>query len=74
MQCFVPRTSLFIISISDTESARASRKQYREAVFSVLFDMNVPAICAIDQVTIQRVYLLTWAAPAKFLKKRGDIC
>ncbi|XP_072994258.1 actin-related protein 8 [Typha latifolia] len=36
----------------DTESARASRKQYREAIYSVLFDMNVPAVCAIDQAIL----------------------
>ncbi|KAF3327607.1 actin-related protein 8 [Carex littledalei] len=41
-----------ICHCDDTESARASRKQYREAILSVLFDMNVPAICAIDQAVL----------------------
>ncbi|KAJ4773263.1 Actin family protein [Rhynchospora pubera] len=41
-----------ICHCDDTESARASRRQYREAIFSVLFDMNVPAICAIDQAVL----------------------
>ncbi|KAJ3678368.1 hypothetical protein LUZ60_002171 [Juncus effusus] len=36
----------------DTETARASRKQYMEAVYSVLFDMNVPAVCVIDQAVL----------------------
>ncbi|XP_066344806.1 actin-related protein 8-like [Miscanthus floridulus] len=36
----------------DTESARASRKQYKETLYSVLFDMNVPTVCAVDQVCI----------------------
>ncbi|KAM0855091.1 hypothetical protein ACQ4PT_050028 [Festuca glaucescens] len=36
----------------DTESARASRKQYKETLYSVLFDMNVPAVCAVDQALL----------------------
>ncbi|KAL5214193.1 hypothetical protein ABZP36_003345 [Zizania latifolia] len=36
----------------DTESARASRKQYKETLYSVLFDMNVPAVCAVDQAVL----------------------
>ncbi|CAL5014285.1 unnamed protein product [Urochloa decumbens] len=36
----------------DTESARASRKQYKETVYSVLFDMNAPAVCAVDQAVL----------------------
>ncbi|KAL6651588.1 hypothetical protein ACP70R_010513 [Stipagrostis hirtigluma subsp. patula] len=36
----------------DTESARASRKQYKEMLYSVLFDMNVPAVCAVDQAVL----------------------
>jgi hypothetical protein len=42
--------SLILFFITDTESARASRKQYEETLYSVLFDMNVPAVCAVDQV------------------------
>jgi len=40
----------------DTESARASRKQYKETIYSVLFDMNVPAVCAVDQVCINKFF------------------
>uniref|UniRef100_A0A453DC76 F-box domain-containing protein n=1 Tax=Aegilops tauschii subsp. strangulata TaxID=200361 RepID=A0A453DC76_AEGTS len=36
----------------DTEAARASRKQYKETLYSVLFDMNVPAVCAVDQALL----------------------
>ncbi|RCV15089.1 hypothetical protein SETIT_3G030600v2 [Setaria italica] len=36
----------------DTDSARASRKQYKETIYSVLFDMNVPAVCAVDQAVL----------------------
>ncbi|XP_064999157.1 actin-related protein 8-like isoform X3 [Musa acuminata AAA Group] len=36
----------------DTEAARASRRQLREAIYSVLFDMNAPAVCAIDQAVL----------------------
>uniref|UniRef100_A0A0D9WAW8 F-box domain-containing protein n=1 Tax=Leersia perrieri TaxID=77586 RepID=A0A0D9WAW8_9ORYZ len=38
--------------MDDTESARASRKQYKETLYSVLFDMNVPAVCAVDQAVL----------------------
>uniref|UniRef100_A0A7N0VMV8 F-box domain-containing protein n=1 Tax=Kalanchoe fedtschenkoi TaxID=63787 RepID=A0A7N0VMV8_KALFE len=36
----------------DTESARASRRQLKEAICSTLFDLNVPAVCAINQATL----------------------
>ncbi|KAL7253132.1 hypothetical protein ACSBR1_007620 [Camellia fascicularis] len=36
----------------DTESAKAARRQLKETIYSVLFDMNVPAVCAIDQATL----------------------
>lgn len=44
----------FFLSLSlslDTESARASRRQLKDAIHAVLFDMNAPAVCAIDQVS-----------------------
>ncbi|CAA6670780.1 unnamed protein product [Spirodela intermedia] len=41
--------SIPICHSDDTESARASRRQLRDAIYTVLFDMNVPAVCAIDQ-------------------------
>jgi hypothetical protein len=36
--------------ISDTESDKAARRQLKEAIHAALFDMNVPAVCAINQV------------------------
>ncbi|KAL9248973.1 Actin-related protein [Drosera capensis] len=41
-----------ICHYDDTESAKASRKQLGEAIHSVLFDLNVPAVCAINQATL----------------------
>ena len=38
--------------IADTESARASRRQLKDAIYTALFDMNVPAVCAINQVCL----------------------
>ncbi|OMP06923.1 hypothetical protein COLO4_07785 [Corchorus olitorius] len=37
---------------SDTESAKASRRQLKDAIHTVLFDMNVPAVCAVNQATL----------------------
>ncbi|KAL5190648.1 Actin-related protein 8 [Glycine soja] len=42
----------FVVVISDTESAKASRQQLKEAIYASLFDMNVPAVCAINQATL----------------------
>ncbi|XP_022154994.1 actin-related protein 8-like [Momordica charantia] len=42
----------FFFSASDTESAKASRQQLKEAIHSVLFDMNVPSVCAVNQATL----------------------
>ncbi|KAH6786222.1 actin-related protein 8 [Perilla frutescens var. hirtella] len=36
----------------DTESAKGSRRQLKDAIYSTLFDMNVPAVCAISQATL----------------------
>ncbi|KAG1364274.1 actin-related protein 8 [Cocos nucifera] len=52
-----PSSQPIIVSIpichsDDTESARASRRQLRETIYSVLFDMNAPAVCAIDQAVL----------------------
>lgn len=46
----------FMCLYSDTESAKASRRQLKEAIYRALFDMNVPAVCAINQVS----YLEFW--------------
>lgn len=40
----------FFLIIPDTESAKASRRQLKEAIYSALFGMNVPTVCAINQV------------------------
>ncbi|KAM1145563.1 hypothetical protein PS2_037300 [Malus domestica] len=43
--------SIPICHYNDTESTKASRGQLKEAIYKVLFDMNVPAVCAINQAT-----------------------
>ncbi|XP_015967852.1 actin-related protein 8 [Arachis duranensis] len=52
-----PNTQPVIVSVpichyDDTESAKASRRQLKEAIYSALFDMNVPAVCAVNQATL----------------------
>lgn len=44
--------SIPICHYDDTESAKASRRQLKDAIHTVLFDMNVPAVCAINQATL----------------------
>ncbi|KAK4782488.1 hypothetical protein SAY86_016590 [Trapa natans] len=44
--------SMPLIHYDDTESAKASRRQLKEAIYSTLFDMNVPAVCAVNQATL----------------------
>ncbi|KAJ9187113.1 hypothetical protein P3X46_002608 [Hevea brasiliensis] len=44
--------SLPICHYDDTESAKASRRQLKEAMYSALFDMNAPAVCTINQATL----------------------
>uniref|UniRef100_A0A5B6ZQE5 Putative actin-related protein 8 n=2 Tax=Davidia involucrata TaxID=16924 RepID=A0A5B6ZQE5_DAVIN len=44
--------SVPICHYDDTESARAARRQLKEAIYSALFDMNVPSVCAINQATL----------------------
>ncbi|KAF8031781.1 hypothetical protein BT93_D0866 [Corymbia citriodora subsp. variegata] len=52
-----PSTQPIVVSIpichyDDTESAKASRRQLKEAIYSTLFEMHVPAVCAINQATL----------------------
>lgn len=52
-----PKNQPVIVSIpichyDDTESARASRQQLKEAIYASLFDLNVPAVCAVNQATL----------------------
>ncbi|KAF9667206.1 hypothetical protein SADUNF_Sadunf16G0308900 [Salix dunnii] len=42
--------SLPLRNDDDTESARVSRRQLKEAIYTALFDMDVPAVCAVNQV------------------------
>ncbi|XP_062088336.1 actin-related protein 8-like [Humulus lupulus] len=44
--------SIPILHYDDTESAKASRRQLKEAIYTTLFNMNVPAVCAINQATL----------------------
>ncbi|KAJ9672562.1 hypothetical protein PVL29_025968 [Vitis rotundifolia] len=44
--------SVPICHYDDNVSAKASRRQLKETIHSVLFDMNVPAVCAINQATL----------------------
>ncbi|XP_062112803.1 actin-related protein 8-like [Humulus lupulus] len=44
--------SIPILHYDDTESAKASKRQLKEAIYTALFNMNVPAICAINQTTL----------------------
>ncbi|KAI4307538.1 hypothetical protein L6164_030714 [Bauhinia variegata] len=44
--------SLPICHYDDTESAKASRRQLKEAIHAALFNMNVPAVCAVNQATL----------------------
>lgn len=39
-----------MVSNLDAESDKSARKQLEEGILSALFDMNVPAVCAINQV------------------------
>ncbi|KAJ4976768.1 hypothetical protein NE237_001874 [Protea cynaroides] len=44
--------SIPICHYDDTEAAKAARKQLKAAIYSVLFEMNVPAVCAINQAVL----------------------
>ncbi|XP_075486782.1 actin-related protein 8 [Primulina tabacum] len=37
---------------NDTQSDKNSRRRLKEVIYSTLFDMNVPAVCAVDQATL----------------------
>nr|XP_043608614.1 actin-related protein 8-like isoform X2 [Erigeron canadensis] len=52
-----PSTQPIVVSIpicqyDDTEAAKAARKQLKEAIYSALFGINVPAVCAVSQATL----------------------
>ncbi|KAL0399041.1 UNVERIFIED_CONTAM: Actin-related protein 8 [Sesamum radiatum] len=44
--------SIPLCHYDSTESAKSSRRQLKDAIYSTLFDMNVPAVCAINQATL----------------------
>ncbi|KAG2275045.1 hypothetical protein Bca52824_057600 [Brassica carinata] len=41
-----------LLSFFYTESAKASRRLLKTAILNVLFDMNVPAVCAVNQASL----------------------
>ncbi|XP_057509404.1 actin-related protein 8-like [Actinidia eriantha] len=57
--------SIPICHYDDTESAKAARRQLKETIYSVLFDMNVPTVCAINQL----LYYV-WATLALYAARR----
>ncbi|XP_004244002.1 actin-related protein 8 [Solanum lycopersicum] len=44
--------SIPICHYDDTESDKAARTQLKDAIHSALFDMNVPAVCAVNQAVL----------------------
>ncbi|XP_062103121.1 actin-related protein 8-like [Humulus lupulus] len=44
--------SIPILHYDDIESAKASRRQLKEAIYTTLFNMNFPAVCAINHATL----------------------
>ncbi|KAF3622402.1 Actin-related protein 8 [Capsicum annuum] len=44
--------SIPICHYDDTESDKAARAQLKDAIHSALFDMNVPAVCAVNQAVL----------------------
>ncbi|KAL3821174.1 hypothetical protein ACJIZ3_007079 [Penstemon smallii] len=44
--------SIPLCHYDDTESAKFSRRQLKDAIYTTLFDMNVPSVCAINQATL----------------------
>ncbi|PHT43948.1 Actin-related protein 8 [Capsicum baccatum] len=44
--------SILICHYDDTESDKAARTQLKDAIHSALFDMNVPAVCAVNQAIL----------------------
>ncbi|CAN6870089.1 unnamed protein product [Brassica oleracea] len=44
--------SLPLCHFDDTESAKTSRRQLKTAILNVLFYMNVPAVCAVNQASL----------------------
>ncbi|KAJ4725435.1 Actin-related protein [Melia azedarach] len=52
-----PPTQPIVVSIpichyDGTENAKASRRQLKDCIHQILFDLNVPAVCAINQATL----------------------
>ncbi|KAL4554639.1 hypothetical protein LXL04_037237 [Taraxacum kok-saghyz] len=44
--------SIPISQYGDRKAAKIARRQLKEAIYSALFDMNVPSVCAINQATL----------------------
>ncbi|KAM1784606.1 hypothetical protein ACFX12_037606 [Malus domestica] len=49
----IPTSNILSLAGANTHVHQAaSRRQLKEAIYKVLFDMNVPAVCAINQATL----------------------
>ncbi|KAL2523842.1 Actin-related protein 8, partial [Abeliophyllum distichum] len=48
----VQSLALLLRSPTHTESTKASTRQLKEAICSTLFDINVPAVCVVNQATL----------------------
>ncbi|KVI10277.1 Actin-related protein [Cynara cardunculus var. scolymus] len=44
--------SIPITHSDNTQAAKTARRQLKEAIYSALFDMNVPSVCAVSQATL----------------------
>ncbi|KZV56327.1 actin-related protein 8 [Dorcoceras hygrometricum] len=44
--------SIPLCHYDDTQSAKNSRRRLKEVIYSTLFEMNVPAVCAVNQATL----------------------
>ncbi|KAI7730819.1 hypothetical protein M8C21_010693, partial [Ambrosia artemisiifolia] len=44
--------SIPIIQYGNTQDDKTARRKLKEAIYSALFDMNVPSVCAVSQATL----------------------
>lgn len=49
------------VLFTDSQIEKQARRQLRETTFSVLFELGVPSICAIDQVNLLTDCCGRWA-------------
>ncbi|KHM99739.1 Actin-related protein 8 [Glycine soja] len=55
----------------NTESAKVSRQQLKEAIYASLFDINVPVVCAINQMTLVTLVLIVALSTKALLGAAG---